>query len=127
MRLEAVVVEGDEHRTVLVPLASVLVFKTVHGKTLNQALSDGDDYVDWEPWLAWDAHTRRSGETRPFDVWCTEVDWCSIRNAPDEADPSGGEDTPTPPSSPASSSTRPARGRSSSTSTTTSKTPSGES
>lgn len=128
MRIEARVLEGDQKRTALVPLSAVLAFKAEHGYTVNQAIDDENvDFVDWEPWLAWRTMSDRCGETRPFDEWCSAVDWVGIYNAPNALDPSGGEATQTQPSSPASSSEPPARGRSSSRSTTSSKRQSGPS
>lgn len=127
MRLEATVIEGDDARAVLVPLATVLAFKDSHdGRTLNDAIENGD-FVDWEPWVTWHAHTARGTpkETRTYEDWAEAVDWCSIRNVNDAADPSGGEANPTRPPSPESSSTPRAPGRSSSTSRTPSKKPSG--
>lgn len=128
MRIEARVLEGDQTLTALVPLASIIAFKAEHGYTVNAAIADPEkDFVDWEPWLAWHTMTRAHGEGRSFDEWVDAVDWVGIYNAPDVLDPSGGEETQTPPSSPASSSGQRARGRSSSRSTTSSSTPSGPS
>lgn len=118
MRLRAKVLEGDKSTSVLVPLATVMAFTGEHGgRVLNDAMTE-DDFVDWEPWVAWHASTHRLGETRGFDEWVAAVDWCGIENAPDELDPSGGEVVSTEPRSPESSSASPARGKSSSDSTT---------
>ena len=127
MRLEARVLEGDQRRQALVPLCAILDFKREHGFSVNDAIgSDDVPFEDWEPWLAWRTMVAAHGESRDFDDWCDRVDWVGIYNAPNVLDPSGGEATPTQPSSPASSPERPARGRSSLPSTTTSRPPSGQ-
>ena len=124
MRLRAKILEGGSISEVLLPLATVVAFPREHeGQNLNDAIENAD-FVEWEPWVAWHAATARLGETRSFDAWVGAVDWVRIERADDELDPSGGEDTRTRESSPASSSTATA-GRSSSRSTTTSKQRSG--
>lgn len=133
MRLEARVLEGDEVVKHLVPLSARLAFKDEYGKGIDACLprtvggvtvQEGDDPDAWEPLAAYLTMTKKAGETRTFDEWCEAVESVGIWGAPDELDPSTGEATPAPTSSPDSSST-PDAGPTSSTSTTSFKKPSG--
>lgn len=135
MRLEARVLEGDKQTKALVPLATFIEFKKVHGVPLNECIPfideatgrvvrEGRDFAEWAPWVAWHTATKRLDEGRQFEEWAEAVEWIHLATAENELDPSGGEDTRTPESSPASSSTATA-GRTSSTSTRTSKQRSG--
>lgn len=133
MRLKARVLEGGDVSEGVVPLRTLLAFKEHHGKGINHYISavqdptSGVEFDDYEPWLAWRTMVDVNGEERDFDEWAQAVEWIGIYSAPDELDPSGGEATQNPPSSPGSSSAPTARGRSSSRSTTSSKPRSGKS
>lgn len=132
MRLEARVLEGDEVRKALVPLRSLIRFKseTKHGfdwwVAQTRDLETEVESIDWEPRLAWRTFADVVGDQRSYEEWSEAVEWAGIWQAPDELDPSGGEVTPTPVPSPESSSAPGAVGPSSSDSTTTCNTPSGE-
>lgn len=126
MRLKVKVLEGGETRTHLVPLATVLAYRQEHGETINETIQKDqaagvDNSVEWGAWVAWHADTRSDG--RDLLDWTEAVDWIGIEQAPDELDPSGGEENPTGDASPASSSRAPSKR--SSSSTKTSKRPSG--
>ena len=126
MRLEARVLEGGKQTKRLVPLATFIEFKQVHDRSVNDCITDkACGFEEWEPRVAWHTMTHCVGESRPFDEWCAAVEWVGIYGAPDALDPSGGEATPTPPSSPESSSEPDAHGQSSSPSTRNSRKRSG--
>ena len=127
MAYEVSVYEGGEERKQLVPLATLLAIPAqFDGKSLNDLIA-GDDVApeSWEPWVAWHAKKHRRDEKRAFDVWCQEIDWWELRDAPAIPVPSGGQESLTGAPSQSSSPAAPAPGPSSSSSTTTSSTPSG--
>ena len=126
MRHEAVVVEGEEEKSVLIPLPTMLAIPAqFDGKGWNDLVGSDVDPFTWEPWVVWHAMTKRAGESRSFSVWCESVDWSEIRVQRDAAVPSGDQENLTGAPSQSSSPAAPAPGPSSSSSTTTSSTPSG--
>jgi hypothetical protein len=90
MRLEAKVLEGDQTTPVLVPLATVLAFKSEFDKPLNEAIRV-DDAMDWAPWVTWHALTHKGSETRTFTDWCDAVEWVQVDSVEGPLDPSGGD------------------------------------